>query len=238
MQADLLRDSLGVMYSDEVSDVTQTGERWMRDKAVAELQVEKTTSGVQWLIKSCDRQVDRAIAEALPTERCLGAVESGELGRTLLVDGVMVRITDADAVLIGRVGIEEGVGEPCPCRSGGDAGSSERYGCVCGCHFGGICRESIMRISRGEAPQAAFLFSLQAVPEIGPVFMRSTSWALSLWLRDLVRSGAWRDGVVEAQVQLRRADVRTRSGVEVALAQPVGQRLSWGDTAALFDLAA
>ncbi|NYS21002.1 hypothetical protein HFP43_31305 [Streptomyces sp. SJ1-7] len=78
----------------------------MRDKAVAELKVEKTASGVQWLIKSCDRQIDRAIAEAFPTERCLGDVESGELGRTLLVDEVMVRIADADAVFIGRAGIE------------------------------------------------------------------------------------------------------------------------------------
>jgi hypothetical protein len=210
----------------------------MREKAVAELQVEKTDSGVQWLIKSCDRQIDRAIAEALPAERCFGAVESGELVQTLLVDGVLVRIADAGAVYIGRAGIGEGAGEWCPCQDGGGAGSSEQYGCLCGCHFGGICRKSITRNRRGEVPRAAFLFRLQAVPDLGPVFMRSTSWALSLWLRDLARSGALRSGALEAWIRLCRTDIRTRSGVEVALTQPVGQRLSRGDPAVPFRLAA
>lgn len=226
------------MHGDEVSDVTQAAERWLREKAVAELQVQKTTSGVQWLIKSWDRQVDGAIAEALPAERCLGAVGSGEWVRTLLVDEVSVRITDADAVLIGRAGVEEEAGKRCPCRGDDEAGSSEQYGCLCGCHFSGVCSKTIMRISRGEAPQAALLFSFQAVPEIGPVLMRSTSWALSLQLRDLVRSGALGEGGLVARVELRRADVRTRSGVEVALAQPVVRRLSWGDSAVPLQLAA
>lgn len=226
------------MHGDEVSDVTQAAERWMREKAVAELRVEKTTSGVQWLIKSRDRQIDRAIAGALPAERCLGAVESGEWVRTLLVDEVSVRIADADAVLIGRAGVEEEAGERCPCRGGDEAGPSEQYGCLCGCHFGGICRKSIMRISGGEAPEAALLFSFRAVPEIGPVLMRSTSWALSLQLRDLVRSGALREEGLEARVQFRRAYVRTRSGIEVALVQPVVQRLSWEGPAVLLQLAA
>lgn len=226
------------MHGEETSDVTQTGERWLHENAVAELQVEKTASGAQWLIKSCDRQIDRAIAEALPTERCFSAVESGELVQSILVDEVLVRIADAGAVYIGRSGIGEGAGEWCPCQGGGGAGSSEQYGCLCGCHFGGICRKSITRNCRGEVPQAAFLFRLQALPDLGPVFMRSTSWALSLWLRDLARSGALRSRALEAWIRLRRADVRTRSGIEVALTQPVGQRHSWGHPAVPFRLSA
>lgn len=216
----------------------QAGERWMREQAVAELEVEKTPSGMKWLLRSRNRQTDRAIAEFLPTERCVNAATSYECARTLSSDRLCVRIADRGAVLIGRAGIEEGAGERCPCRGSGDVGAGERYGCLCGCHVGGICRQSIMRVGRGEAPQVSFLFGLQAVPEIGPVFMRSTSWALSLWLRELARSGDLRDGGCEAVIRLRRANTRTRSGVEVALTQPVGQLLSWGDSAVPFRLAA
>ncbi|WP_189528277.1 hypothetical protein [Streptomyces sindenensis] len=227
-----------MMNGGEESDVTQAGERWMREQAVAELKVEKTPTGVKWLVHSRGRQIDRAIAEVLPTERCVNPAKSYEFARTLLSDEVGVRIADSGAVLIGRAGTEEGAGERCPCRGSGDDGAGERYGCLCGCHVGGICRQSIMRVGRGEAPQVSFLFSLQAVPEIGPVFMRSASWALSLWLRELARSGDLRDGDCEAVIRLRRANTRTRSGVEVALTQPVGQRLSWGDSAVPFRLAA
>ena len=103
-------------------------------QAVAELQVEEMDSGAQWLIKSWDRRIDRAIAEALSAERCFSAAESCEFVQTL-TDEVLVRIADAGAVHIGRAGIGVGAGERCPFQDGGGAGSSEQYGCLCGCHF-------------------------------------------------------------------------------------------------------
>lgn len=226
------------MHGDEVSDVTQAAERWMREKAVAELYVEEMDSGAQWLIGSWDRRIDRAIAEAFSAERYFGAAESCELVQILLTDEVLVRIADAGAVHIGCVGIGVAAGGQCPCRDGASSGSSEPYGCLCGCHFGGVCRKLMARNHRGGVPHAAFLFHLQAVPDLGPVFMRSRSWALSLWLRDLVRSAALGSGALDARIRLRKTDVRTRSGVEVALSQPVGQRLPWGNPAVPFRLAA
>jgi hypothetical protein len=226
------------MHGDELSDVTRAGERWLRENAVAELRVEKTALGAVWLIVSRDQQIDQAIADAVPTERRSGAAPSCQFVRALLVDEVVVRIADADAVHIGGAGIDEKADGRCPCQDGGGVESSGQYGCLCGCHVGGICRKSITRNCRGEVPQAAFLFRLLAVPDLGPVFMRSTSWALSLWLRDLARSGAARSEALEARIRLRRTGIRTRSGVEVALTQPVGQRLSWEDPTAPYRVAA
>ncbi|MFK0121116.1 hypothetical protein [Streptomyces sp. NPDC090994] len=107
-----------MMHDDEMSDATQTGERWLCESAVAELQVEKTKSGAAWLITSRDRQIDQAIADALPAERRTCAATSHEFVQTLLADEVLVRIADADAVHISGVGIREGVDGRCPCRDG------------------------------------------------------------------------------------------------------------------------
>lgn len=191
----------------------------LRESAVAELRVDRTASDAVWAITSRDRLVDQAIAEALPTERRDGSPESCGLVRTVLADEAAIRIKDAGSVLGGR-GLLEGAGEQCPCREGGGAMRNEKYGCLCGCHFGMICRESIVRKCHREAPQAAFLFTFLSAPALGPVYMESTSWGLCLWLREITRDGGWRDGPLDARLRLQRNFTRTRSGIEVALAQP------------------
>lgn len=189
-----------------------------------------------WTITSRDRLVDQAIAEALPTERSDGSPESCGLVRTVLADEVAIRIKDTGSVLGGRE-LLDGAGEQCSCHEGGGVMRNERYGCLCGCHFGMICRESIVRKRHREAPQAAFLFTLRSAPAVGPIYMELTSWGLCLWLRKITRDGGWVDGPLDVRLRLQRNFTRTRSGIEVALSQPTVQLLRSGASAASYQLA-
>jgi hypothetical protein len=221
VQVGLLRDAPGVMQGSEVGEVAPVSEGRLRESAVAELSVRKTETGPQWLITSWDRQVDQAITHALPSGRNVETSASCELVRVLLVDGVAIRIGGVGAV---HLGTELGTAdEQCPCRENSGTGTGGKRGCLCGCHFGAMCRQSILRNGRGRAPQAAFVFTLQAAPNLGPVFMRSISWKLSLWLRD-IRDSAARSGTLTARLRLCHSSTRTRSGVEVTVAQAAGRR--------------
>jgi hypothetical protein len=193
------------------------GEGRLRESAVAELRVGQSGSGPEWLITSCNPSVDQAIAHTLPTERRVGTSTSRERVRVLLADEIAVRIE----VGAGHLGpaLREEAGDLCPCRGDDAASTGGKYGCLCGCHFGAICRLSLMRNGGVTVPQAAFLFTLQVAPNLGPLLMRSSSWELSLWLRDCNRNSDPKGGPLTAGLRLRHAFKRTRSGVEVIVAQ-------------------
>ncbi len=217
-------------------EVAGMSEGQMREDAVAELRIDRTTSGAIWAITSRDRLVDEAIAEALPARRRDGPPGSCGLVRTVLADEVEIRVEDPASLVDGLARLE-GTGQQCLCRESGEVMRNGNRECLCGCHFGMICREAIIRMGRREAPQVECLFTFLSAPAVGPIFMRQASWGLCLWLRKITRDSRLRDGPLEMRLRLQRSVTRTRSGIEVAVAQPTVQILRYGASVASYQLA-
>lgn len=193
-------------------------EKAMREASVAELRVERSASDAAWVVTSRNRLVDQAVADALPSKRRGGSADSNGFVRTVLVDEIAIRIDEPGSVLNGLAPLK-GKGDQCTCHE--DASQIGKFGCFCGCHSGGLCRAAILRTVGGTGPGGALLFRIPSIPTVGPIFMRSTSWSFCLSLLDLAQIGGWEDGPMELKVALRRRVTRTRSGIEVALAQPM-----------------
>jgi hypothetical protein len=212
-------------------------EQTAREASVAELRIDRSASGAAWMITSRDRLIDQAIAETLPSQRHGGLVGHDGFVRTVLVDEIAIRIEDADSIFNSLTPLKGQPGQ-CSCHESGNPGRNGKFGCLCGCHSGTLCREAIVRSGSGAGIDAALRFSLFSAPAVGPLLMRSDSWGFCLSLWDLTQYDGWGAGAVEARIKLHRKLMRTRSGTEVVLAQPL-VRLSGSETlSASYELAA
>lgn len=199
--------------------MTGINEQAALEAPVAEVHIDRSASRAAWMVTSHDGLVDQAIAEVLPSQRRVGAAGHGFV-RTVLVDEIAIRIEDPNSVY-NSLAAPKGESDQCGCHESTHLRRRGKAGCLCGCHSGSLCREAALRSVRGGGIDAALRFRLPSAPAVGPLLMRSASWGFCLSLWDLTLGEGWRAGPVEAKIKLQRKLMRTRSGTEVTLAQPL-----------------
>ncbi|UXY23363.1 hypothetical protein N8I84_35175 [Streptomyces cynarae] len=209
-------------------------EKELRDAAVAELTaelstVDRTVASMAWTITARDREVDQAIGAAFPSERRKRAETTGKFVRTILIDEIAIEIDSADYVL-NRLVLPNSKGEQHICDGSRYLSPSSKTGYPCGCPAEIFWRKASARSGTGPSPDVALLFRVLAAPNVGPIFVRSTSWDFYFSLCRLLQDQGWDSGPVLADLELQRTLMKTRSGVEVALVKPVvwsGGSRSW-----------